>query len=213
MKWRLNDSFLEYDCDKSSNQHCYNLIYDKEFGTKKDLPLNILEVGLGKEGRSTRSFLNYFPRAQLYVIDDFSRVQPQEVDIIHENRVHWLHCDSTDPELQTKLKNKWGDVKFDFIIDDGCHKPEWNEKTFMNLFPLLYPNGVYFIEDVFPMDDIYKNGEKLHPWVKDNINDFTLEKFYSMIMVLKENSTSVNRFDLRKESKLPDSVLIKIVKQ
>jgi hypothetical protein len=40
------------------------------------------------------------------------------------------------------------DQKFDFVIDDGDHSVLAQMDTFQNYWPMVKPNGVYFIEDV-----------------------------------------------------------------
>jgi SAM-dependent methyltransferase len=205
----LDDILNKNQSDKGSSikrSHHYYLEYEKEFGPKKKDPLNILEVGIFK-GISTKSWIEYFENATIYGIDTFERILPENIDILQHPRVKWLQCDSMSLELRPMINTHWPNVQFDYIIDDGLHTPYANQKTFENLKEFLKPTGVYYIEDVWPLD-IMSTDEKEHSWIKKNRQDFTDENYNSFIQSIEKYR--YDRIDFRSISKLPDSYLFKI---
>ena len=53
--------------------------------------------------------------------------------------------DASNPAV---LDRTLGDAHFDVIIDDGSHRSDHIISAFEACFPRLYPNGLYFIEDL-----------------------------------------------------------------
>jgi len=154
----LRNLFDKYDCDKGTKKHKYDRCYEHYMEDRRYDQVNILEVGCFR-GESTEAFLEYFPHATIYTIDIFERHQASTIDVLKDERVKWMKHDSTHAALAMKIRREWGDIKFDFIIDDGAHWPEANRKTFENLIDLLDQDGVYFIEDVWMLDRMKSN-----PW-------------------------------------------------
>jgi hypothetical protein len=205
----LKDILNKNKSDKGSSikrSHHYYLEYEKEFVKNKNAPIHILEIGVFK-GISTESWIEYFENAMIYCIDTFERIEPKNIDILNHSRVKWLQCDSTDPYLPQILKTHWNNIQFDYIIDDGLHTPYANQRTFENLIKFLKPSGIYYIEDVWPLD-VMSNVEKDHSWIKRNRHDFTEEKYDSFIQSV--NKYKHDRIDFRATSNLPDSYLFKI---
>lgn len=202
----LKDIFRKYKCDKED--HMYHEVYEKWFENKKDEPLNILEIGIFK-GVSMDAWHEYLPNANIFGIDVFTRLKPEEVPALKKDRVHWLKSDSTKNSVQSAIKEKWGDVKFDVIIDDGLHTPEANAKTFENLILFLKDDGVFYIEDVWPLD-IMKNQEWKHSWMARNKAKYNMDKW----KVFEDSIVGyrVERIDLRKESAILDSYIFKVTK-
>jgi SAM-dependent methyltransferase len=186
----LRKLFDRYDCDKGS-KHSYERCYEQFFEPLKDKKINILEVGIYK-GRSLQVLKDYFPNAQIYGIDIFTRVMPDEIslkNIFSNKNVHWAKCDSTE------CAPDFGDVKFDIIIDDGLHQPEANAQTLKNLWSLLKPDGSYFVEDVWPWDMMKFEEKTNNQWLASK-NDIYNDSKYNMFLKQLENK-HVERFDLR----------------
>lgn len=152
----LNFLFNKYGCDKGSDgikgrpPHNYNLLYEKDMSKKKNDNINILEIGILR-GKSIASFLDYFPKAQIYAIDTFERIPPNQIRFINNERVHWIKADSTDTKVSDLIEKSWGDISFDFIIDDGLHTPDANTSTFKNFIKYLKDDGIYYVEDTWPL--------------------------------------------------------------
>jgi hypothetical protein len=202
----LKDIFRKYRCDKKD--HMYYEVYEKWFENKKNEPLNILEIGIFK-GVSMDAWREYLPNANIFGIDVFTRLKPEEVPALKKDRVHWLKSDSTKNSVQSAIKEKWGDVIFDVIIDDGLHTPEANANTFENLIPLLKDDGVFYIEDIWPLD-IMTDQEWKHSWMARNKAKYNMDKWKVFENALV--GYNVERIDLRKESAIPDSYIFKVTK-
>ena len=205
----LRDLFNRYNCDKGS-KHNYERVYEQFFEPLKDKEINILEVGI-YYGRSLQVWKEYFPKAQIYGIDTFQRIQPNEIQALSEDNIHWTTCDSTSLNCTSIVSNAFGqDTKFDIIIDDGLHTPEANAKTLKNFWPLLKRDGIYFVEDAWPFD-VMKSQEIIdNGWFKNKThiyNDFK----YNMFLHELENK-HVERYDLRENQKA-DSYIFKVTNQ
>ena len=204
----LRDLFDKYQCDKGTSKHHYYKEYEQYFEDVREEPINILEIGTFK-GASTRAFHEYFPNANIYTIDIFVRTDPKDLDILHKDRVHWMKADSMSATLPQKIKKEWGDVKFDFVIDDGAHWPEANRLTFENIVPFLKDGGTYFIEDVWPMHRMSQK-ELAHPWIQGRLDLYDMLKHNRLMTTLeKYNHRSHDR---RKETNCGDTYIIAVTK-
>ena len=110
-------------------------------------------------------------------------------------------------------------TEFDIVIDDGRHTPEANALTFKSIAPFLKPNGIYYIEDIWPIDQMTKpdlknlgfDFKKQIAWAqKYRKNEFTKGKWTMFINTLK--GYKIEKFDHRKRCKLLDSYIYKITK-
>lgn len=134
-------SFYGNLTDKNS-YHTYGKIYDELMHDKLDDKLRIMEIGVDAFG-SIMAWSDCFPEAEIVGID---------INLGYEQTIQGRYCrkqdnitlieaDATDIDLKVK-------GKFDFIIDDGSHKIEEVEKSFVKFFPQLKKGGYYIIEDV-----------------------------------------------------------------
>ena len=180
----LRNLFDKYNCDKGTEKHKYDRCYEPYMEDRRYDQLNILEIGCFR-GESTEAFLEYFPHATIYTIDIFERHQASTIDVLKNERVKWMKHDTMNAYLPTAMKKKWGNVEFDFIIDDGAHFPLANRLTFQHCMPFLKQDGVYFIEDVWMLDRM-----KSHPWVD------TRPQLYSMPEHVRFMNT-VEKYDLK----------------
>ena len=200
----LKKIFEKNNCDK--NEHMYYEVYEPHLEPLKEEPICILEVGIFK-GTSMNSWHEYLPNADLYGIDIFTRLKPENVPALKKDRVHWIQADSTNKTVQDKISDQWGNIKFDVIIDDGLHTPEANAKTFENLMPFLKDDGVFYIEDVWPLDIMTKEKWK-HSWMKKNPGKYNMNKWKTFENALEKYR--VIKHDLRKVSGIPDSYVYEI---
>lgn len=205
MSDQLAKLFNKYNCDKAS-KHLYHTVYGPELEHLRDKPINILEVGVFK-GASTAAWLEYFPQATIYGLDIFTRVDPKDIPVLNDPRVKWLRGDSTSLDVITSIKEAWPRIRFDVIIDDGLHTPRANASTLGNLFGLLKTKGIYFIEDVWALDQM--TSKQLNdPWIQGHSKDLNHLENQHFLNVLADKN--VTRFDLRTKSKHPDSYIIKV---
>ena len=137
---KLNSIFIQNGCDKGT-KHTYSKVYEKDMEKFRNEKINLCEIGIFK-GASIASWLEYFPNATIYGVDTFQRINPEEIEVLQNPRVKWLIADSLKAGVGIKIQKEWGDVKFDFMIDDGLHTPEANALTFQNFSPFLKKCGI-----------------------------------------------------------------------
>jgi hypothetical protein len=132
----------EFETDKVLH-HGYHFYYPEYLEHLRSKEFNMLEIGLGtfshNTGNSPKLWKQYFPKANIYVmdlnheyIDEYSQV---------------IQGDQSKMADLRKVKNIIGECNF--IIDDGSHHPDHQLLTFEYLFSRsLSPGGVYIIEDI-----------------------------------------------------------------
>lgn len=150
----LSQLATKYGTDKW-NWHHYTPHYHKIFENRRNYVVKVLEIGIGdssmknpsgepyKPGASLRMWEEYFPNALIYGIDN------NMSSLIYEGRIWSNYCDQSQEHQLRYLMSMMGG-EFDLIVDDGCHIPEIQVSTAKILVPLLAPNGIYVIEDVWP---------------------------------------------------------------
>ena len=197
----LRELFNYNNCDKGY-KHCYELIYEPHFEKVRYEKIRLLEVGF-KRGESTRAFLEYFPNAEIWTIDNGFAVHGR----VDDERFHYFVEDS---RYAISARN----VKFDFIIDDGSHVPEDQRLTFINLHRQLKKGGVYFIEDVFEIDDFtfeemdYRYFQSRRPEKREM---FSPRSFRKLIRTIDDLGYKMERKSHR-DFRHIDSCILEIVK-
>jgi hypothetical protein len=119
---------------------------------------SLLEIGLGS-GASMRMWIDYYPNAKVYCIEDFGE----------ENERLWGKADGNIEGLNlisgdSTIKETWDKVPFelDFIVDDGDHHPDSQIKTLVQGFSHLRTGGLYFIEDTHcNFTELYTGGKDI----------------------------------------------------
>lgn len=158
----LSTLFKNYGSDKST-KHNYHLAYSSILAHKKNLPIYILEIGLGtnnidvmsnmgtygQPGASLRAFRDMYPKATVFGADIDKRV------LFTEERIKTYFVDQTDMATLSELKNQFANISFDLIIDDGLHNSHANLNTANFALDLLKPDGVFVIEDIGQSDFQY----------------------------------------------------------
>jgi hypothetical protein len=125
--------------------HLYTPIYHSMFGHLRELPLRILEVGIGgydkakAGGASLRMWAEYFPCAKIVGLDIAAK------DLALPPRVTTVTGSQTDPGLLQRLLDQHG--PFDIVIDDGSHLVAHVLATFRFLYPRLDAGAIYVVED------------------------------------------------------------------
>lgn len=199
--------FKKYGCDKAV-RHKYHLVYDKILADY-DSP-KILEIGVLK-GNSTLAFIEYKPNSTIVGIDVFTRHSKKIVEDRFTRRnlnVKLYECDSTNESAVTDLMTKL-DEKYDIIIDDAAHFPDSNKKTLRNFMPYLADNGIYVIEDIFPIN-IMDIEEFEHPWIVRHPIEFSYEEYNDFLQEVNRYKNVVH-YDHRAIGQ-PDSYIITIQK-
>lgn len=200
----LKDLFHKWGCDKG-HKHRYHEIYEPIFAPKKSEPINFLEIGIWK-GAGAASLIDYFDDVNVYGLDIFTRMTPEEVPVLQHERMKWAKTDSTNIETVNVLAHDFG-VEYDYILDDGAHHPEANLLTFRYCSPFLKSGGVYIIEDVWPLERMSSEQLK-HPWLVQNADRYSLAMNEKFLAELDNSGMSIERFDNRHVSGQPDSYAI-----
>jgi len=127
--------------DKFNWCHGYTEKYNDLFKEIRLQNLNILEIGIGyKEMPSLRLWKDYFPNSTIHGIDIASKYIDNSVEGISTYLCSSLNSEEVDSILKPA-------GPFDIIIDDGCHRCDGQQISFMNMFNLLAEGGMYIIED------------------------------------------------------------------
>ena len=139
--------------------HSYIEIYDK-YMEKKD-SISILEIGVQK-GHSIRMWQDYFQNSKVYGID------VTLANVIFDQLENVYVCDGTDEDA---INATLGDLKLDYVVDDGSHLIEHQIKSFDIIWPRIKTGGRYFIEDV--------NGDEAIKAIGDHLTELGLS--YTLI--------------------------------
>jgi len=152
----LGELFKKYGSDKSTT-HNYFIFYSyilNAIGTTNKL--NILEIGLGTNnpnlvstmgssgmpGASLRAFRDYLPNSNIYGAD-------VDRDILFsESRINTCYVDQLKYSSFNDMKNNFGNIKYDLIIDDGLHSIGANLNTLIFSLDNINNGGYIIIEDI-----------------------------------------------------------------
>lgn len=135
-----------------SECHGYTEFYDNFFKKYIDKEVNILEIGIF-DGGSLKMYNTYFgDKCQIYALDIENK------EHLNSDNIHTFICDQGNREDLENFKNSIGDIKFDIIIDDGCHFSKYQTNSFYMLHDLLNEDGLYIIEDLhcYEWEEEYK---------------------------------------------------------
>ena len=163
---QLCEIMNRHGSDKGSGHHNYTRLYHHLFKDKRNLPLNILEIGIGSinpripsnmecgrnyvPGSSIRGWREYFPNASIYCCDidtatfhylqNIPNVTPFYMDMTNQNSINNCLFSQSSP-----IAN----IQFDIIIDDGLHYFPVNANVMKSLVNKIKPHdSFYIIEDI-----------------------------------------------------------------
>ena len=152
----LGELFKKYGSDKSTT-HNYFIFYSyilNTLGIKNKL--NVLEIGLGTNnpnlvstmgssgmpGASLRAFRDYLPNSDIYGADIDKDI------LFSENRINTCYVDQLKYTSFDNIKNNFGNIKYDLIIDDGLHSIGANLNTLIFSLNNINDGGYIIIEDI-----------------------------------------------------------------
>ena len=204
----LREMFDKHGSDKGSKKHKYDRCYEEFFEPVRNDEVNLLEIGCFK-GDSTAAFREYFPNGNIYTIDIFERHTAESIDVLKQDRVHWLKHDTMHAGLPHAIRKTWGlDIQFDFIIDDGAHWPIANRLTFENCFDFLKEGGSYFIEDVWMLGGEAKSNQVVNNnWVKRRPDRYEVTEHFRLMDSIRERG-DVDHYDFT--TGYPDGYILRI---
>ena len=144
--------------------HSYIEFYEKYFEPKRE-NVTLLEIGM-MTGGSMHLWQKYFTKYSLIGLDlspTWNQSRPFQAEIEQDSDITLIfNCNSRSADISAELSGK----EFDFVIDDGDHSVSAQIDTFVNYWPLVKDQGVYFIEDVIGPLQI----ENLTSFIKKHCN-------------------------------------------
>lgn len=128
--------------DTGTKADDYYRIYEPHFAPIRDRPLSIVELGV-LEGKSTKVLATYFRHSHLLALD----LQMQPIDFSQYHNVTYARCDQNDRAGLAEMCARTFPSDIDLVIDDAAHIGAYSLNSFLALFALLRPGGLYVIED------------------------------------------------------------------
>ena len=138
--------------------HTYTDVYSSMFDHCKDNIKHVFECGIGtntslisgmgdqyKPGASLRVWRDYFKNAEILGVDIDKNI------LFTDDRIQSNYADQLNPATINEMWDKFNNIEFDLMIDDGLHTYEAGVTLFENSFHKLKTNGIYVIEDVSPL--------------------------------------------------------------
>lgn len=164
MEKSLTEIANHYGTDKGTlgpsdrwNAHNYTDVYEPYLAPYRYETLNFLEIGLGVTGENWRSDIvhgknsggasirmwhDYFENSRIFGIDI------NACSYLDNDRITTYVADQGNTDQLQAFMDSAGVKEFDFIIDDGSHRPDHQQVSFDFFFKKLKPGGLYFIEDL-----------------------------------------------------------------
>ena len=200
----------KYGTDKY--QHGYTKIYYDLMKDKKDQNISIFEIGI-YQGNSIKMWDEFFtngfvcavdngrllPNSNLrYSFDINTSTEDDDKLLTVGNKLEnydfgWIEsdrikCSISDQRSRFQLEKSFdhfGVDMFDFIIDDGHHFQEHQQKSLGILFKNIKPGGYYFIEDIVKIDGMIETfdnwGQKNRSSLREDYSDCTEYVFENFI--------------------------------
>ena len=151
---------IDFPTDKAT-RHNYTRSYDILLAPYQHTAKNVLELGI-KKGGSIKLWREYFDAGAFIYGMDIDHGCPT---FPRDGHIKSIFLDTNNREDVLKAV---GDIRFDVIVDDGCHTNLCIWKSFNTLFPLLQPHGLYLVED-YPKYFLYTLEKYFH---KNSSNQF-----------------------------------------
>ena len=152
----------EYGTDKGFPKSYIDEFYEKSFSGLVDKDITLVEIGV-RSGSSLKMWREYFSKAKIIGIDNFSDLNNHQIPInnswIYNEDVQFICGDAYDKDVSDRIEN------IDILIDDGPHTFESHVKTLELYLPKINLDGMVIIEDVS------YNPNNLFDYVPDNLKD------------------------------------------
>ena len=146
---------LEPKSDKGSS-HCYiQEYYSKEFSSKRDLPIKLMEIGV-REGLSHYLWSKFFTKGQIVGVDNGE--SGFTWDILNDTKVEIFKTDA----YTKSFADLWENNFFDYIVDDGSHRVEHQQACIDLFLSKVKPGGKLIIEDIQAIEFAMRLGKYCH---------------------------------------------------
>jgi hypothetical protein len=133
----LHDLGIKYGTDKA-HHHFYMGFYQEYFDPIRYQIKNLLEIGVWN-GSSIKVWLDYFPNAHIYGIDNVFKS-----NVFKHDRFSYIIGDATNHEVIDTFQSNF----FDVVIDDGSHFVSDQLKSLKGYWSKLKINGCFIMEDL-----------------------------------------------------------------
>lgn len=141
---KLSEFFKDFEpkSDKGTSHAYIEEYYDKEFSSKKEESIRILEVGL-RQGYSHILWDKYFTNGEIYGVDN-GESGFDWTETLKGSRVKIYVEDA----YSTTFTNKFQRDYFDYVIEDGSHHPLHQKMSIGLYLPIIKSGGKLIIEDI-----------------------------------------------------------------
>ncbi len=185
----LDEIAIEMGTDKSSLSHAYTQYYEMFFESKRNNPINILEIGID-EGNSLKMWQRYFINAEIHGIDIRGNYE-----YLHDGRTYTHIVDQSDKKQLFEFGQKYNDF-FNIIIDDGSHMSTDMILSFQTLFPYLKSGGYYIIEDLLcDFDERWNKGESIFNRIKQMVGEVQMNGKIPNSHICANKHEAVKKYD------------------
>lgn len=163
--------------------HTYGNSYDEIFENfDKNANLNILEIGIQKGG-SLMAWKDYFLNSNIYGVDIVDCI----LDEYRRDDFNYVISDIKDDSVKEKFKN----IMFDIIIDDGSHYLDDVLFVVENYLNKINKNGFLIIEDCQQPEYWLEEVKKLVPsGYEITIKDLRNEASYDNFLIIIKNDNN-----------------------
>jgi hypothetical protein len=150
-------NILQNNNSDKSTTHDYHILYSFVLDRLgENSKLNILEIGMGTNNPNIVSSMGVYgrPGASLYAFREYlpnSNIYGADIDkdiLFESDRINTSYVDQMDSNTFSELANKFGNLKYDLIIDDGLHSIGANFNTLLFALNNINENGWIIIEDI-----------------------------------------------------------------
>ena len=139
----LAQLYAEHQGKVSDKWSLYLEEYDRIFGSSRDKPVKLLEIGV-QNGGALEIWSKYFPKGEKFIGCD---INPECSRLRYdESRVEVVIGDANSDNVQTEILKH--SPEFDIVIDDGSHVSGDIVKSFARYFPNITDGGVFVAEDL-----------------------------------------------------------------
>lgn len=126
--------------------HGYTVELEKFFEPIRFSPIKLLEIGVGG-GESIRTWLDYFPKAKVFGVDNVKDTNQWNTPGFPHER-YKFNCANQEDGVFWKCFLADHGKDWDVIVDDGGHEAIQIETTFVCMWPFVRPGGFYCVEDL-----------------------------------------------------------------
>ncbi len=152
-----NEYPVELKSDKGHGHDYINGYYSEEFTDKKNLKLNIVEIGVNK-GQSILLLGEWFINSNIIGIDNGVELYSEwETITAHLSNVSLVLGDA----YSDSIVDKFEDNSIDYLIDDGPHTLQSQIDCVLKWFRKIKQGGKLIIEDIQNIDEYKLNFDNL----------------------------------------------------